>query len=167
MSLTNVFSDEKRDRIIAVMSDEMIVWKCVEGPFGTHPLTNNPRIEDKWHPWAWPNYFCAGLNVIKDHYRIPIDRAKYGTGFHSFIKKARAQELADVYTKEYDHRVISALIHKSDITTIGDEGHGNLVVVTSKIVLPTYPNTDILTEIEPALTLESVDEAMELMLCQS
>jgi len=154
--LSQVFSKEKTQKIIDVMPPELIVWKavgCIDECFVASIFCD-----------ASTDYYKSGLcNNIPGKWSY----SGYPIGYHSFIKKGQA----DIYRDGWfplkvrgTVRVVSARISKIDIYAIGyDQNDCGLTIVTTQIFMPTYPNTDITKELEPAPLMEDCQEAMELM----
>lgn len=150
--LTQVFDKEKTQSIIDVMPDEMVVWKVVTGP------DCPTAMGDGWHSY----YYHA--DTLTPYIKGVI--ANYG--YHSYISENAANKFLDTVYKlgeYYTEAIVSAKILKKDIKNMGYEDNGTICVVTSRIIMPTYPNTDITKELNQAPQLvEECDRAMELML---
>jgi len=165
--LSTVFSKEKTQSIIDVMPDEMIVWKVVtDGEKknemnGYYPYTSYER-----HAWnsAWA-HGDSGLAVYNG--KVATDMSEgvdvdVFVGYHSFVKRESAGKYMASGRPGYCWAIVSAKVLRSDITAMGSEDCG-LAVVTSRIIMPTYPNTDITKELSEAPLIEDCVEVMELM----
>lgn len=162
MSLERVFDKEKTRKILDVMPDEMIVWKTVCSIQNTWHVFWRATI-GKYRSCEMP--YRPGVNIAKP-VEIAISwrplKICYMAGFHSWAIRATAEaNLAGTrYYTEYERGLVSALVKKEWITTLGVEGQNNIVIVSSKIHMPTYPNTDITRELGQIETpdVERVEE---------
>ena len=144
--LSTVFSKEKTQSIIDVMPDEMIVWKAAKG-----------KGDMFWPPLWNQNQYNAGMN------HATIDRHGEG-GFHSLCTKDAVEDYIYLRGSCFGGFIVSLLVKKEWIIGIGHTNvEGLLCIVTSRIIMPTYPNTDITKELSQAPLIEECVEAMELM----
>lgn len=172
MSLERVFDKAKTQKILDVMPDEMIVWKVVVSP---EYEPDGYALEPVWH-----SAFARG---VRGQGRLTAF-AKQGLslatkepmpcggsvrwGFHSFVKAISATWLEHAYwnNRAIPHwHTVTALVKKEWITTLGVEGQNNIVIVSSKIHMPTYPNTDITKELGQIETpdVERVEALAEII----
>ena len=164
--LSQIFDDEKTQSIINVMPDSMIVWKVVTDcrifdSFG-HNMTKKGKMKKRWHP---------AFTFVKDNSTWFPFEGGYNEnnvwGFHCFVKKNEVQQ----YKKHFSEigqigywNMVSAKIEKKDIMKIGLDKGKSLTILTSRIIMPTYPNTDITKEIaEDCNLIESHEQAVKLM----
>lgn len=152
MSLERVFDKDKTQKILDVMPDEMIVWKVVVNPefkfSDVGPMTKQWHAAFNKNNKPWP--FTAHRNTAKMG-SILVDGQRYECGFHSFVKQSSldwmsfewgfGREIKKIWSP------VTALVKKEWITSLGVEGQNNIVIVSSKIIMPTYPNTDITKEL--------------------
>jgi len=162
--LETVFDEEKTQSIIDVMPDEMIVWKVVTDwryAAGTCISKDYGFAEGVWHT-AFMQNFKWGV------YRPGFNIDSIDIGYHSLV----SQKDLDCYrvswvaerkrTKAWVS--ISAKINKEWIKRIGYDKNSSLTIVASKIIMPTYPNTDITKEIDTKSEfIEDHEESMALM----
>lgn len=159
MSLHTVFSEEKTQKIIAVMPDELVVWKIVTdgGEFGHTPQWFS-QFNHGFNERAGLCRFHSGVFVAQQRPIVTKDRATvYMSGLHAWVKKGGITWSALTCEEE-----ISCLIKKDWITFIG-LAHELLAVVCSHMTFPAYPNIDILKEIDTEpIRMEEHEETMQL-----
>lgn len=166
--LSTVFSKEKTRSIIDVMPDEMIVWKVVlDGTRRKEAFPKSNCIVGKWN-----SYFTHGplwlYSVYDEIKAVDMDEdGRRNMGFRSFCKRISAEKLMDCDSYRDHAVVVAAMVSKKHITAMGDDGidgiRYDLTIVTSRIIMPTYPNTDITKELSEAPLIEECREVMELM----
>lgn len=166
--LSRIFNDEKTQSIIDVMPDSMIVWKVVTDCcyLNTHNDINNASRrgmkKKHWHP----AFTFMGKNLTWFPFRSGYNENNVW-GFHCFVKKNEVQQYKNHFndtphTGYWD--MVSAKIEKKDIMKIGLDRGSSLTILTSRIIMPTYSNTDITREIAKDFKLiESCEQAVELM----
>lgn len=180
MSLGRVFDKEKTRKILDVMPDEMIVWKVVTDPKRSFiaGCYNGVLLSSLAMRDVWNSAFLMGRYMRGNVKKVPGDEIYYsydagintnigGTGFHAFVNRTGGEQLIE----QYSHRacshtmylawiVASVLVRKVDIVAMGREYEGGLCIRSSKITMPTYPNTDITKELGQIETpdVERVEE---------
>lgn len=170
--LSTVFSEAKTRSIIDVMPDEMIVWKVVS--VGFIDKANKPHLDIYTSIHLHVNYLSgenkASNGIARDNHGM-----EYQAGFHSWVKKDQTAKYMSYLTQHsnqiiyrhshgLDESIISCQIQKKDIVAIGREhSEFGIGIVTSHIIMPTYPNADITKELSEAPLIEECVEAMELM----
>jgi len=168
--LTHIFDQERTQSIINVMPDNMIVWKVVtHWRYSTIFLEANKQgMENNlWHP-AFT--FSTGNNKNKQKNWYPFKSGCNENniwGFHCFIKKINAQQYKEYFknkTQIGHWNMLSAKINKKDIMKIGLDRGLSLTILTSRIIMPTYPNLEITKEIaENCDLIESCEQSMKLI----
>ena len=162
--LSQIFNKEKTQSIIKVMPDTMIVWKIVTD-WRYLKLNLYPRgmEKDHWHP-AFS--FKTGDRINWYPFKSGHNENNIW-GFHCFVKKGEVQQYKKYFKNKYQigyWNMLSATIEKKDIIKIGLDRGRSLTILTSQIVMPSYPNTDITKEFTESHNLiEDCEQAMELM----
>lgn len=164
--LSQIFDKKKTQSIIDIMPDDMIVWKVVtdckffEGSTGGAARIG--MIKNRWHP---------AFTFIQGNLTWFPFEGGYNEnnvwGFHCFVKKNEVQQYKD-YFKLKSHvghwNMVSAKIEKKYIMKIGIDKGSSLTILTSRIIMPTYPNTDITKEIaEDCNLIEDCEQTVKLM----
>lgn len=145
MNLEQVFDKAKTQSILDVMPGEMIVWKGVTTP-------SHARERCGLKEAVWYSAFGQGPTEESKVF-VPYSAGVVTSeppGFHSFVRKVSIDLMRyRFFGKEIAAKwqCVSALVRKDWITTLGVEGQNNIVIVSSKIVMPSYPNTDITKEL--------------------
>lgn len=164
--LSQIFDKKKTQSIIDIMPDSMIVWKVVTDSriFDglDQAITRKGMIKKRWHP---------AFTFVKDNLTWFPFEGGYNEnnvwGYHCFIKKNEVQQ----YKEHFNDRshigywnMVSAKIEKKDIMKVGIDRGKSLTILTSRIIMPTYPNTDITKEItEDCNLIENHEQVVELM----
>ena len=148
MSLRAIFTKEKMQDIKSLMPERFIVYKVVSNEiyvrFGVRfaryvaPICRFTYLDGeqtvRQHLGCFPTPVVDNHNMYLDYY----------PGFHSFVKKSVAFEyMKQSSTNMPSLVVLSCGMDKEWITAIGLEGDRNMVVVSNRIIIPTYPTTDI------------------------
>ncbi len=162
--LKQIFNQEKTQSIINVMPDSMIVWKVVTDANYLNVFNNaNGMKKERWHP--------AFSFSPKKHIWYPFKSGHNENniwGFHCFVKKDESQQYKEHFKEKTQigfWNMVSAKIEKKDIMKIGVDRGNSLTILISRIIMPTYPNTDITKELsESHDIIESCKSSMELML---
>ena len=162
--LSQIFNKKKTQSIVDVMPDTMIVWKIVTDWRYSKVHSKATGMEkDHWHP-----AFTFGAKDCLLWY--PFESAYNENniwGFHCFVKKDESQQYKKHFknSNQLGHwNMISAIIEKKDIMKIGLDRGSSLTILTSRILMPTYPNTDITKEVtENYDVIELCKPAIELM----
>jgi hypothetical protein len=164
--LSQIFDKEKTQSIIDVMPDSMIVWKVVTN--WRYLKVREIAIAEGMKKECWHPAFTFGK--IGNGFWYPF-KGGYNEnnvwGFHCFVKKDEIQQ----YKKHFGKIIhigywdmVSAKIDKKDIMKIGLDRGLSLTILTSRIIMPTCPNTDITKEFaEEHDLIEECDQAIELM----
>ncbi len=163
--LKKIFNKEKTQSIISVMPDSMIVWKVVtDWSYLKIAGNRTPGMEkNRWHP-----AFAFGGKTLVWHPFKSGHNENNVWGFHCFVKKDENQRYKEHFKGKIHisfWNMVSAKIEKKDIMKIGLDRGDALTILTSRIIMPTYPNTDITKELaESHDIIESCEPSMELML---
>jgi len=163
--LSQIFDKKKTQSIIDIMPDSMVVWKIVTD-WGFLKVNASARkrgmTENHWHP----AFSFAEKRSIWFPFKSGYNENNIW-GFHCFVTKNETQQYKK-YFKGRDQigywNMVSAKIEKKDIIKIGLDKGSSLTILTSCIIMPTYPNTDITKEIaEDCNLIESCKSSIELM----
>jgi hypothetical protein len=151
MSLHAIFDKEKTKSIKEMMPDILITYKgsliVYESDFGL--LQPRPKYIAPYTRFE----YLVGEQFMRTNLGLfptpvvdsPEDQLSYYPGFHSFVKKTSAEK----YNEKLSTNTIGVAVlltcgvRKEWITAIGLEGDRDIVVVSNRIVIPYYPQTDI------------------------
>ena len=148
MSLRAIFDKEKTQSIKEVMPEELIVYKvalivCEEGGAFSQRKYIAPYARTEY---MWGEQFMQSDRSLLS---APVvdslaEHLNYYPGFHSLIKKSAAEKYMESLStaKNRSAVVLTCGVKKEWITAIGLERGRNLVVVSSRIVIPSYPHRD-------------------------
>lgn len=151
MCLKAIFDKKKAKKIKAFMPEILTVYKValVSGP--VNPMLR--RIITNYVAPGCKTDYGSGLQFTRPNlgsFAVTIvdcpDRCDYYyPGFHSFVRRSGANEYQlKISPSSKDPTVVLTCgIRKEWIIAIGIEGNRELVVVSNRIVLPAYPETDI------------------------
>ena len=135
MCLDRKFTAEERKQYLKKRGDILKVYKIVR----------SKKFRKKYIPECQSVYnfeFKSGLNLdISDGKYIYMDKEyneRYPKGFHAFTTKKAAQKWL---CKNGPTRIVACYVKRSWIHTMGIQCSGK-VVVTKKIIMPTYDNLE-------------------------
>lgn len=158
MTLRAIFTKEKTKSIKDLIPNELVVYKAVL--FGqeedrllktTYPTYISPIDKSEYFGGEQSNSWDRA-KVTVPFADEPEGYASYYLGFHSFVQKTPAikflHKLSDyvspvmfgVFT---DVVLLTCGVLKDWIIAIGIEGERDLVVVSNRIIMPSYPHKDI------------------------
>ena len=175
MTLENVFSEEKTQKILEVMPDVVTVWKVAlmdyrrgvyKAPYQNTPYkaglqeadsggpcNREPYYKLFYHFWVNKTFVMERLN---DYLEYLIDSfgciKSYLLFQQGIIHPIKAEILEFIYAVHLP-RVISCVVHKSWITAIGKQYNG-LAVVCKRAIFPKFlsiqPDPNTICLLEPA-----------------
>jgi hypothetical protein len=151
MTLRAVFDKEKMRSIKGGMPDELLVYKVAVLIHEKDDFlkTVTPRYIS---PLCCFKYLAGEQSNSWDlgHFTVPLvdqpeKSGSYYPGFHSFVQRTAATKfIHERITGTIDSVVILTCgVLKEWIIAIGIEGDRDLVVVSNRILIPSYPQTDI------------------------
>jgi hypothetical protein len=151
MTLRAVFNKEKTKSIKEIMPNEIIVYKVAILFEGKDPL-RKMILPKYFSPVLYSQYengeqcnFCDLTPLTVPIADEPEKKSMYYPGFHSFVNKIAANKLLeDLFPTLPAHAVILTCgVLKKWIIAIGFEGERDLVIVSNRIAIPSYPYMDI------------------------
>ncbi len=156
------YSQSQMDRILAVMPDEMTVWKVVievlDSPFGWHYTKPNSFIAPRRHSVY---YYADGVNISLEGpgYHCLVKK-KAALAFLSCLKKQSKERYSSAVQSSISIKMVSVRVRKQGIEGMGVEEDGNLVVQVGLMTMPIYPATEVVEQ-APDVPAEAV-RLMEL-----
>ncbi len=150
MTLKAAFDKEKSKSIKETMPDELLVYKAARishkrGPFQQADLPKyvSPIMRTEYKGGI-ESFHCDLPPFSVPVADKPGQHCLYYPGFHSFVNKKGAERLLRVFPMPKTKAVILTCgVLKKWIIAIGYEGDRELVVVSNKILIPSYPHRDI------------------------
>ena len=151
MTLKAAFDKEKSKSIKDTMPDELLVYKAALIIHKSDPL-QKAALPKYFSPILHTEYKGGIQSFLCDltPFSVPVEdkpekHCLYYPGFHSFVNKKGAEKLLlRLFPVSKDKAVILTCgVLKKWIIALGFEGDRELVVVSNKILIPSYPHRDI------------------------